>query len=76
MTANPNADFRKRMFGQGKALPPAKGKPPGAARFPINDVEDLRKAIRLAPNDPKVHAFIKRRAAALGKSNMIPDSWK
>lgn len=47
--------------------------------FPIKNAKDLANAIRLAGNakDPaKAKAHIKRRAAALGLSDKIPDSWK
>lgn len=47
--------------------------------FPIKNAKDLANAIRLAGNakDPAAaRAHIKRRAAALGLSDRIPDTWK
>lgn len=46
--------------------------------FPIHNEQDLHNAIRLAGNakDPAAaRAHIKRRAASLGLSKMIPDTW-
>jgi len=64
---------RKAMAKKGQAMP--------GGRFPISDREDLRKAIRLAghgthASKSAIRAYIKRRAAALGASDMIPDDWK
>lgn len=70
--AGPPPFIRKQMAAQGKALP--------GGRFPINNEADLKKAIRLAGNakgDPAaVRSFIKKRAAALGLTRLIPDGWK
>lgn len=67
-----DAAERRSMAKKGQALP--------GGRFPISDREDLRKAIRLAGHakgdKAAVRAYIKRRAAALGLSSMIPDDWK
>lgn len=66
-----SADQRKKAAGQGHAL--------SDGSFPIKNAEDLHNAIRLAgkAKDPaKARAHIKKRAAALGLSNLIPDSWK
>lgn len=66
------AEQRRKMAGKGQALP--------GGRFPINDANDVRKAVRLAGHAKgdagSVRAYIKRRAAALGCSNLIPDDWK
>lgn len=77
--AGPDTATRKRLVKSGKAMPDS-GTGSGG-RFPIRNASDLRKAIkavgRARPEDrDKVRAFIKRRAAALGLSNLIPDSWK
>lgn len=51
----------------------------GDGSFPIKTVADLGNAIHLAGHakDPAAaRAHIKRRAAALGASDKIPDSWK
>lgn len=67
-----NTEQRRKMAGKGQALP--------GGRFPIKDGRDLEKAIRLAGHakgdQAKVRAYIKRRAAALGLSSKIPDTWK
>ena len=72
MATHDTAD-RRQLAKKGQAMP--------GGRFPISDREDLRKAIRLAghakhASQSQVRAYIKRRAAALGLSNMIPDDWK
>ena len=76
--ATHDTDDRRQLQKKGKALPPAKGST--RPRFPISDREDLRKAIKLAGHakgdKAAVRAYIKRRAAALGLSSMIPDDWK
>ena len=62
---------RKKMAGKGQALP--------GGRFPIKDEADLKKAIRLAGHakgdQASVKAYIKKRAAALGLSKLIPQDW-
>lgn len=77
--AGPDTATRKKLAKTGKAMPDS-GTGSGG-RFPIRNAADLKKAIkavgRARPEDrDKVRAFIKRRAAALGLSNLIPDSWK
>lgn len=77
--AGPDTVTRKKLAKTGKALPD--GGTGSGGRFPIRNESDLRKAIRAVgrarPEDRgKVRAFIKRRAAALGLSHLIPDSWK
>src|SRR6266498_803260 len=62
---------RERLAGEGKALP--------GGGFPIANVADLKNAIRAtgwAKDRAATIAHIKRRAAALGRSDLIPDSWK
>lgn len=76
--AGPDAATRKKLASKGKALPD--GGTGSGGRFPIRNAADLKKAIRAVgrarPEDrAKVRAFIKRRAAALGLSSLIPDSW-
>jgi hypothetical protein len=47
--------------------------------FPINDVGDLRNAIQafgLGKDSSAAKAHIIKRARALGKTELIPDSWK
>lgn len=77
--AGPDTATRKQLASKGKALPD--GGTGSGGRFPIRNAADLKKAIRAVgrarPEDrAKVRAFIKRRAAALGLSHLIPDSWK
>lgn len=66
-----NTAARQKLTAKGQALP--------GGRFPIADKADLKKAIGLAGHakgdQAKVKAFIKRRAAALGASDMIPSNW-
>lgn len=57
---------RKKLAKEGKA------KKDGS--FPIENEADLKNAIKLAKAEDRAH--VKKRAAALGLSNLIPDSWK
>lgn len=62
---------RKKMAEEGKAMPDGS--------FPIGNKTDLMNAIRSwgrGGADPKVKEHIKRRAKALGASDMIPENWK
>jgi len=47
--------------------------------YPIEDEDDLRDAIRLAghgdADESTIRAHIRRRARALGLTNLIPDTW-
>jgi hypothetical protein len=82
--AGPSTMERKRAAARGQALPARNG---GGGRFPITDEASLRKAIRAVGRATdasgqhteveraRVRAFIKRRAAALGLSRLIPDTW-
>jgi hypothetical protein len=73
-------DIEKRDFSAGERREAASHhQAMSDGSFPIKNAEDLKNAIRLAGNakDPaKAKAHIKRRAAALGLSDKIPDSWK
>jgi hypothetical protein len=65
-----NEKQRKGMAKKGHAMPDGS--------FPIGNEGDLHNAIKLAGNakDPaKARAHIKARAKAMGKSDLIPDSW-
>lgn len=66
------AEQRRRMAKSGEALPDGS--------FPIANRSDLEAAIRTAgmSNAPKatVQAHIRKRAAALGLTSLIPESWK
>jgi hypothetical protein len=62
---------RKKLADKGQALPDGS--------FPVASVQDLKNAIRAigrAKDPAKAKAHIKRRAKALGKPELIPDSWK
>jgi hypothetical protein len=68
---NFTAAQRKKMAEEGKAMPDGS--------YPIANRTDLMNAIRSwgrGGADPKVKAHIKRRARALGASDMIPENWK
>jgi hypothetical protein len=67
---NYDAADRKRMAGNGQALPDGS--------FPIADEEDLKNAIQAigrASDPAAARAHIKKRARALGKSSLIPEEW-
>jgi len=62
---------RRRMAASGEAMPDGS--------YPIANKQDLMNAIRSwgrGGSDPKVKAFIMRRARALGAEDMIPENWK
>jgi hypothetical protein len=70
------AEGRKKLGAQGKALP---SKSDGAPRYPIPNVEYLKKAIKAVGRGKGDHSvirrYIMRRARALGATNLIPDNW-
>lgn len=63
---------RKKYAGKGIALPDGS--------YPIPDKDALRRAIqafgRETGDKGKLRAHIKKRAAALGASDMVPDAWQ
>ena len=62
---------RDKLAKEGKAMKDGS--------FPIVTVEDLKNAIKShgrAKNVTAVKAHIKKRARALGKTDLIPDNWK
>lgn len=66
-----SAEQRRRMAEEGQAMPDGS--------YPIANRTDLMNAIRSwgrGGADPKVKEHIKRRARALGLSDMIPENWK
>jgi hypothetical protein len=71
----------KANMGQGPREALAKqGKAMAGGRYPITNKDDLSNAIRaIGRTDPSkrpaVKAFIKKRAAALGLTSMIPADW-
>lgn len=69
------ADFsekeRKKLAKKKEALPDGS--------FPIRNASDLKNAIQAigrAKDPAKAKAWIKKRAKALGKENLLPDTWK
>ena len=65
-----DTDERKRLADEGKAMPDGS--------FPIANEEDLRNAIQAIgrAKDPEAaKRHIKKRAADLGKSDLIPEDW-
>ena len=66
-----NADDRKRMAASGQAMPDGS--------YPVADAEDLDNAIlavgRGGADHDAIRAHIIKRAAALGLSSRIPESW-
>jgi hypothetical protein len=62
---------REHLAGTGAAMPDGS--------YPIKTVQDLRNAIHAigrAKDPAAVKAHIRRRAQALGRTDLIPDSWK
>lgn len=79
--AGPDTATRRKLAGQGKALPD-KGAGTGG-RFPIRNGADLAKAIKAVgragggeAGRRKVRRFIIKRARELNLSSQIPTSWK
>jgi hypothetical protein len=75
--SGPSQAERDRLRQQGKAMQPDGGGKGG--RYPIRNRSDLEKAIhavgRGSGDHAAIRAFIKKRAAALGLTSMIPDNW-
>jgi hypothetical protein len=67
-----NAEQRRQLLKQGKALPGKDGGPP---RFPIDDVSDVTSAIGLARTDEE-RKHVYKHARRLGVLGKIPDNWK
>lgn len=68
---NFSTNQRKKMAEEGKAMPDGS--------YPIGNKTDLMNAIRSwgrGGANPEVKAHIKRRAKALGLSDLIPANWK
>lgn len=64
------AERRRKLAKKGQAMPDGS--------FPIEDEEDLKNAIQAigrAKNPSAAKAHIKKRARALGKTSLLPDSW-
>lgn len=80
MASAPNAAKRESALKKGQALPPAKGQPAGSARYPIENADDLDKAIRAVGRGKGDHnairKYIMRVARKLGLGSKIPDNWQ
>lgn len=67
-----STEEREHLEREGHAMP--------GGKYPIENEEDLENAIRLAGHGSapasEIHAHIKRRAAELGLSHKVPDTWK
>jgi hypothetical protein len=70
-----SAEQLRQLLKEGKAM----RNPNGDPSYPIADKADLSNAIhavgRGSGDHNSIRAYIKRRAKALGASNMIPDNW-
>lgn len=69
---NYNADQRRALLKQGKAMPDPAG---GVPRFPVNDGSDLDSAIHLA-RTPEERRFVYKRAQQMNMLGKIPSNWK
>lgn len=70
------AEQKRQLMADGKAIPNAKGDP----SYPIDDAEDLDRAVQAVgrgnvPHDT-IRRHIKRQAKRLGMSDRIPDTWR
>ena len=66
-----NTMQRRRLAARKQAMPDGS--------FPIRNVSDLKNAIQAygrAKNKEAAKAWIKRRAKALGREDLLPDSWR
>lgn len=66
-----NTMQRRRLAARTQAMPDGS--------FPIRNVSDLKNAIQAygrAKNKEATKAWIKRRAKALGREDLLPDSWR
>src|SRR5512143_1650857 len=79
MKRDDTADYDKREFSQAardKAADKGQALPDGS--LPIKNTGDLKNAIQAigrAKNPGAAKAHIKRRAAALGATDMLPEDW-
>lgn len=61
---------REKLASKGQALP--------GGGFPIPDVDALKRAIQaigMAKDPAAAKAHIKKQAAALGRTDLIPEGW-
>ena len=68
-----NADQLKALKAKGHTFP-------GGTSYPIDDADDLAKAIKAVgrggADHDKIRAYVITRAKALGESSKIPENWK
>lgn len=76
----PDAQTRRDLAKQGKAMPDAEG---SGGRFPIRNRADLLKAIQAVGRAKggeegrrKVRRFVMKRARELNLASLIPNSWR
>jgi len=65
-----SSEKRKQLAKSGAAMP--------NGSYPIEDEQDLKNAIKSygrSSNKDAVKGHIKKRASALGKTNLLPASW-
>ncbi len=74
----PSVAERRALLARGQALPPLPGS--DRPRYPISDADSLHKAVKAVgrgkTGHPALRAYIKRVAAKLGLSSLIPEDWK
>lgn len=70
-----SAEDKRKLASQGHAMRNSDGEPD----YPIDDEEDLGKAIhavgRGGADHDKIRRYVIRRAGEMGKSDQIPDNW-
>jgi hypothetical protein len=70
-----SADDKKDLLAQGKAIKNANGDP----SYPINDLDDLGKAIKAvgrgAADHDKIRKHIIKQAKSLSAEDQVPDTW-
>jgi hypothetical protein len=70
-----SADDKRKLAAKGHAMTNADGEPD----YPVDDEEDLGKAIhavgRGGADHDKIRKYVIGRAKAMGKSDQIPDNW-
>ncbi len=72
-------EYRVDLSAAGRAAMAKSGTAMPDGSFPIPNVAFLKRAIQAfgrAGDKPAVKAWIKKRASALGATNLIPDSWR
>lgn len=79
MAGGDQTEYKRDFSEQQRTNAARKGNARPDGSFPINNETDLKNAIRACgrAKDPEAaKAHIKKRAKAMGKEGMLPDSWK